>query len=492
MFEKKVRNKVNNSQPQGEYTSMFCQTDQPLVVKFVLLFLVFIGVGLFEGYQRSLHIIVQSKFSLAEVSLWSVNSYPHMFRIFWCPLVDRFYLNSFGKSKSYLLPVGCILILVCAWLSVSVDRWLEEREIAYLTWGYFCADTTISIFSIAANTLLLGLFGEELRTKASIVKIVAITFGYFVAHQLFIPLNSTEWAGFIYDDAQDLEQAQVLVTHKMFFQLVIVLVVPVLIYSSLFAAEKKIKKESSVTLCHVIKFIPRMVSNSNMLLLLGFSFMVRFFLKSLQEITTYNLLNNGVTKAAYTISSLFGLPVRFSVLMLCHKFLKRGNILQVSYLFGSLWLCFNLSQYTLAKYLSAGNQENNYVVSQWLFLNSILFGFTLSGDAFEAYASNIADLKVGGTILVSLITFNNAMGKLAVTFSMKLGSLMSFDCCFWLLSIVQVIMQVAMYSTTKHLDSIAISDFAVFSPADQEADKPESELLHNQTPEAQEGFRRSF
>lgn len=481
MFEKIERDPEADLglEKTDDHTSMFCQTNQPVAVKIVLLFLVFWVVGMFEGYQRTLHIIVQSKFTMAEVSLWSVNSYPHMFRIFWCPLLDRFYFKSFGKSKSYLLPVGVILVGICAWLSVRIDLWLEQREIVYITWGYFCADMTISVFSIAANTLLLGMFDDDQRTKASFVKTIAISISYLVCHQVFIPLNSTEWAAFVYDDAKDIEQAKPLLTHKAFFQSVIVLIVPVLVYCSLFTAEKKVKDGSSVTLCGVIQFIPKMVSNSNMLLLLGFSFMVRFPLKCIQEVTTYQLLNNGVSNANYSIANVFAYPVRISVVMLCHRLLKRGYILQVAFFLSLVWLAYDMSQYFLAIYLSAGHKDNNRVVAPWLFLNSFLFGFTLSGDAFEAYASNIADLKVGGTILVSLITYNNAMGKIATTFSMKLGSMMSFDTCCWLLATVQIVLQVAMYRTTKHLDSINMSDYAVFNTADSESSKPGTEKPYN-------------
>jgi hypothetical protein len=458
---------------------MFCQTNQPLAVKVVLLFLVFWVVGMFEGYQRTLHIIVQSKFSMAEVTLWSVNSYPHMFRIFWCPLLDRFYFKKFGKSKTYLVPVGLILILLCGWLSTRMDLWLQEKKIAYITWGYFCADMTISIFSIAANTLLLGLFDDDQRTKASFIKTFAITVSYLAAHQIFIPLNSSEWAGFVYDDKNDIEQAKPLLTHKAFFQLVIVLVLPVLVYCSLFTAEKKTSDGASVTLCGVLKFIPKMVSNPNMLQLLGFSFIVRFVVKCLQEVTTYQVLNNGVSSATYSIANTFAYPVRIAVVMLCHKMLKRGFILQVAFFFSLMWLVYDMSQYYLANYLSAGNKDNNRVVAPWLFLNSFLFGFTISGDAFEAYASNIADLKVGGTILVGLITYNNAMGKIATTFSMKLGSMMSFDTCFWLLASCQVVLQIAMYRTTKYLDSISISDYAVFDDGTKESTDEDQEPPYN-------------
>lgn len=452
------------AEEEDKYTRMFWQkkpSEYEAILVFVCLFVVY---GVFDGYQKSLNIIFQSaNVSMSEMSLWSLNAYPLLFRILWSPIIDRFYFRPFGKSKTYLVGFGFVIVGILCWMGFQMDDLVREKRVGLITVIYFFLALAISFYVIAASILVLTLFKGENKTKGTFVRVIGTNIGEILGYYLFIPLNSETWVTEHITGDIDPDKTISVYKHKHLLLGLVCVLVPTLLYLTFFIAEKKIKGESGVTLAGAIKFIPKIISRRNTLLFIGVVFSLRFFSNFTAEILNYNLIQVGIPKETIVLIDAFLFPTQMAAGFLCHRLLKKNRVLQTAHLLTIIWLLDSLSKYLLIKYLTHGDNINNMSVAvQWIFINQFFYMFAFPGNLVVAYVGNIADVRVGSTMMTTLLTVNDAVYNLSKTLGLKIATWMTFDAFVILFKVVQAVFLLLFYKVSKYLDGLEMRDFATY------------------------------
>ena len=462
---KQEENKLLASHEEEDKYTKMCWQKKPseleAIVVFVCLFMVY---GVFEGYQKSLNITFQSlNVSMSELSLWSLNIYPLLFRIFWSPIVDRYYFRSFGKSKTYLVAFGSLMLCIFCWMGFHMDDLVRQKRVGLITIIYFFLAFAISFYLIAASILVLTLFKGENKTKGTFVRVIGNNFGEIIGYYLFIPLNSETWVKEHITGDIDPGKSISVFKHKYLLLGVASILLPTLLYLAFFMSEKKIKGESGVTLTGALKFIPKILSRRNTLLFIGVVFSLRFFSNFTAEILSLKLIHIGVPKETIVLIDAFLFPTQVATGFLCHKLLKKNRILQTAHMLTFIWLLDSISKYLLIKYLTYGNNINEVSVTvQWIFINQFFYMFAIPSNLVVAYVGNIADVRVGSTMMTTLLAINDAVSTLSKTFGLKIASWMSFDAFVIIFKVVQLAFLLLFYRVSKYLDGLEMKDFATY------------------------------
>src|SRR3990167_1127282 len=94
--------------PVPNYTKMFWNRPQTDFESYTALYLLFVVTGIPVGYLNSVILELQEKgASYNDQAVLSAATYPYIFKIFIAPLLDRFYIQEVGKTKTWIL--GCLL-----------------------------------------------------------------------------------------------------------------------------------------------------------------------------------------------------------------------------------------------------------------------------------------------------------------------------------------------------------------------------------------------
>lgn len=67
--------------------------------------------------------MLQSKLSYTQMGIFGIAAYPYSFKLLWSPIVDSFYSASFGRRKSWIVPIQ----LASAALLITGATWIEAQ-----------------------------------------------------------------------------------------------------------------------------------------------------------------------------------------------------------------------------------------------------------------------------------------------------------------------------------------------------------------------------
>lgn len=83
-----------------------------------LLLLLYVLQGIPLGLAGSIPMMLQQKgVSYKDQALFSFVFWPFSLKLLWAPIVDGAYSTSFGRRKSWLIPVQFCLAIIMFWLS---------------------------------------------------------------------------------------------------------------------------------------------------------------------------------------------------------------------------------------------------------------------------------------------------------------------------------------------------------------------------------------
>jgi hypothetical protein len=105
------------------------------------------------------------------------------------------YSKSFGRRKSWIVPLQLIIGLSLSYVGASIDHILEQENIpvSMLAVGFtllvfFCATQDIAVDGWA-----LSLLTDENKTYASTAQTIGLNTGYFLSFTVFLAFNSPEF-----------------------------------------------------------------------------------------------------------------------------------------------------------------------------------------------------------------------------------------------------------------------------------------------------------
>ncbi|KAJ1658431.1 hypothetical protein IWQ61_002319, partial [Dispira simplex] len=185
--------KSPSSSDEPKTETNFCKDWLNIVLLIVLYLLQGVPVGLAFG---SIPFLLKAKLSYAQIALFSLASYPYSLKLFWSPIVDSLYFKSFGRRKTWIVPIQIIIGCLFLWLGQRVDYYLDDPapHITGLTWLFFTIVLLSATQDIAVDGWALTLLSKENMSYASSCQTIGLTTGYFLSFTVFLALNSVEFS----------------------------------------------------------------------------------------------------------------------------------------------------------------------------------------------------------------------------------------------------------------------------------------------------------
>ena len=160
-----------------------------------------VPLGLCMG---SLPFLLKKHISFAEVGIFSLASYPFSLKFFWSPMVDSYFLQDFGRRKSWIIPLQVLSGMLMLWLSSSIDILIQSGSHIYtLTFIFLLIVTIYATQDIAVDGWAIEILLPQNRPFASTAQSVGQTLGFFLSFGVLLALRSAEFceALFGYSDS---------------------------------------------------------------------------------------------------------------------------------------------------------------------------------------------------------------------------------------------------------------------------------------------------
>lgn len=177
---------------------------QRVILLVILYLLQGVPLGLCLG---SVPFLLKEKLDYSQLALFSLTAYPYSVKLLWSPIVDTWYIRSFGRRKSWIIPIQFLLSLLLIYIGRGIDETLQQaalpiNQLAFLftTLVFLCATQDIAVDGWA-----LELLTDENKTYASTAQSVGLNTGYFLSFTIFLAFNSPEFCNtYIYSMPQEI------------------------------------------------------------------------------------------------------------------------------------------------------------------------------------------------------------------------------------------------------------------------------------------------
>ncbi|KAF0698271.1 Aste57867_11102 [Aphanomyces stellatus] len=147
--------------------------------------------GIPMGLSSSVPFLLQGKVGYAEQATFSLVSWPFSLKLLWAPIVDSIYVESFGRRKSWLIPVQlvCAVLMILGGPFVGTLLDMDEPDVHLLTLFFFALYFLMATQDIAVDGWALTMLSPKNVEYASTCNTIGQTLGYFIAYVGFLALN---------------------------------------------------------------------------------------------------------------------------------------------------------------------------------------------------------------------------------------------------------------------------------------------------------------
>lgn len=117
-----------------------------------LLLLLYILQGIPLGLIASIPMILQNrKYHYSDQAKFSFAYWPFSLKLMWAPVVDSLYITTFGRRKTWLVPMQYLLGFFMIGLSYSVDTLIDHGNIYQITAVFFALNFLAATQDIAVD-----------------------------------------------------------------------------------------------------------------------------------------------------------------------------------------------------------------------------------------------------------------------------------------------------------------------------------------------------
>ena len=160
----------------------------------ILTLLLTIIAGILLGYPESLEVIIMAKGgSYSDQAILSLNSYPYMFKIFFAPFLDMYYIRRLGKAKTMVSISAIALFLLLFFFGAKSEEYINGHHTWGITFLWFFTMIFVVLIHMGADVWSLTLFEEGMKHMGGILISIGISVGIAIGYNLFVLLNSKDW-----------------------------------------------------------------------------------------------------------------------------------------------------------------------------------------------------------------------------------------------------------------------------------------------------------
>ena len=456
----------------NEYNRVYLRVFWEKIPKYGLACLVYaslyIVIGCISGYHKTLHIIMQSEHaSMKELKNFTYVNYPKLLKILVAPFIDRFYVRTFGRSRTYIALSGSAVTLIFLIMGFYMDDLVHMRRFNSISAIFFFLEVWHIFQVIAANVWSLTLFNLEQRSAGSFVKTIGMAIGEFITYNVFVPLNKLRYS---YESESDkplelTDTALINHTHLCWFIAAVTLLST--LYIVLFIAEKKIAGEKGVHFYEIIRTIPSMIFRKNSMIFLGFVFGCRFIDNLVIEVVGYKMFQQGISRSTVVYIETILFPLAIASGLLCHKFMHKGYLVRGATIMGLINVAVSLSKFCMVCHMEDYRDPGSRHVLVWLFAISAFTSALQITGCIYAYINTIADVRVGSTMLTVFIAFLNMMSVFPKTIGLAIAPYFNFRPFILTCHILEIIVLIGLYFVAVYLDRLDPWDYYTYVSHDE-------------------------
>ncbi|GMH38602.1 hypothetical protein BSKO_06486 [Bryopsis sp. KO-2023] len=161
-----------------------------MVLLVVLYCLQGVPMGLSSG---AMPFLLQARTSYTNIGLFSLASYPYSFKLLWSPIVDSVYSRSFGRRKTWIVPIQLMSALIMITFADHAEATLKRADVFGLTLLFAVLILLAATQDIAVDGWALTLLSKEHVGYASTCQTIGMNIGYFTSFTVFLALNDREF-----------------------------------------------------------------------------------------------------------------------------------------------------------------------------------------------------------------------------------------------------------------------------------------------------------
>ena len=370
----------------------------------LLLLLLYTLQGVPMGLSASISFLLQERgASLSDIGYFSLSSWPFSLKVIWAPVVDSIYFHSFGRRRSWVLPLQALVGLTFILTSSKINYLISDEgsDIRSLTFIFFWIYVLLASQDIAVDGWALTLLSRQNIGLASTCNSVGQTTGSFLSFTIFLILHSNGIIG---------------LDSFMFFWGVIFLSSSIIV---LLASERnsgppiKSVKHAYEQAFNILR-LPAVKTLSVVILTRALAF------SAAETLTQHKLLERGIPKQHLAIISACMTPVSLATPLLISRWTGSSRPLDcvVRTWMSRAILALGAS---VAVLLVPSDEGIDHRVSLTYYGCLLLWYITYTSlstvhfVSFMAFFSRISDTSIGGTYMTLLNTVSNLGHKLAET-----------------------------------------------------------------------------
>lgn len=163
----------------------------------LLYFLQGIPMGLASG---SVPFLLKKHLSYGQIGVFSLAAYPYSLKLLWSPIVDAVWSPTFGRRKSWILPIQMCSGLGMLYLGSQVEAMMvtagasDGSGVWNFTYWWFMLVFLCATQDIAVDGWALTLLSPPNLSYASTAQTVGLTGGHFLSYTVFLAFQAPDFA----------------------------------------------------------------------------------------------------------------------------------------------------------------------------------------------------------------------------------------------------------------------------------------------------------
>lgn len=381
-------------------------------------FFILVGLYLLQGIPvglafGSIPFILKSKLSYGQVGIFTLASYPYSLKLLWSPIVDAIYSKTFGRRKSWIIPIQFTSSFVLLWLGAAIRPYMEnaEQNVGKITFFFFVLVFLCATQDIAVDGWALTLLSHPSLSYASTAQTVGLNSGYFMSFTVFLAFNSPEFANKYFrsqpSDIPLVSLSQYLTTWGIIY---LVMTVLVGIFKREDAAQAS-DGEGLQGIKNVYHSMLQVLKLRNIQVLIMVHVVAKFAFQANDAVTNLKLVEKGLSKEDLALTVLIDFPFEIMFGYYTAKWSTGAHPLRpwMMAFVGRLGFAL-LSMCQVAFFPKEGAGKLYFL---FIIVVHVLGSFmsTVQFVSINAFHTQIADPLIGGTYMTTLNTISNLGGQ---------------------------------------------------------------------------------
>lgn len=391
----------------------------------VILSTLYLLQGIPQGLSAgSLSVILIAKgASYTDISLISFAGVAFSLKIFWASFLDKYFMKSFGKRKTYIIPCKYFIGMLYIAYSYYFDQDIETLNVTRIAIVLLIVRTIEATADIAIDGWVLTLLSEEYVAVGPTCQSVAQSFGAFISQLLFVQLTSVKFANdYIYSQPSN----EPLITYGGYLRFwgIATLIVAFLIH--FFKKETNPRSREFSSVWEVFKTLKGFYHNTNLRFLCFFFLTYRLGFIFIDSAGFLELVRRGFPKETLSFIAMCVYPVQFigPIWLLKYTLKKlefvpvfRGMFLLILFVIGMI---FTNSIYQAYK-------EEDFII---MLITAMLILYQVGKAMTEVpcitFCTRICDERYGGTFITGLVSIFNIDRTIIVPIGLALLDFTNF------------------------------------------------------------------